>query len=88
MANSNSIQLALSVVSQINDAKRGLRGNVSSYKTMLAKLETVMVDPVKKAILLDGLDGIKVDPVELKAEKDALVAELDHVLANVPELTK
>ena len=88
MATSNSIQLALSVVEKINNAKRSMRSMAESYRTILSEVDSIIVNPEKKAILVDGLTGLGVDANDLKAEKDNLQTVNQYILDNVPALTK
>lgn len=88
MATSDSIQLAQSVIDRINNIKRSKRAMAESDRTTLSEIDSIIVNPEKKAILVSGLAGMSVDVDELKNEKDALVAVNQHVLDNVPPLTK
>jgi hypothetical protein len=87
MATNDSIQLALRVVNSINDANRTLRAAAENCRTVLSEVDSIMVNPAKKAILLDGLAGLSVDAIELKNTKDNLQAVDQYILDNVPELT-
>ncbi len=88
MANSDSYQLARSVVDTINSVKRSKRSMAELHRSQLSEVDSVIVNPAKKAILVDGLVALGIDANELKAEMDTLVAVNQHVLDNVPELTK
>jgi len=88
MADSNSINLALSVIDRINNVKRSLRSVAESTRAVLSEIDSLLVNTEKKAILVDGLAGLSADANALKTEKDSLAAIAQSVLDGVPELTK
>lgn len=87
MANSNSIHLATDTVQKINSIKQSLRNMASSCNRQLGEIDSLIKNPEKKTILVDGLEGISVDSNDLKTEKDGLQGVCQYILANIVELT-
>lgn len=87
MANSNSINLAINTIQEINSIKQSLRGAAQSGASRLSKLDALINNQEKKTVLVDGLEGLSMDSADLKTEKDSLKTVCENILSNVPELT-
>jgi hypothetical protein len=60
MANSNSINLATSAIEKINTVKKTLRSSAQGCQRILSEIDSLIDPPPKKAVLVDGLQGLSV----------------------------
>lgn len=88
MANPDSINLAFNAIQSLNQIGQSLRSSATSNLQLLNKINSLVTNTTKKAILTDGLDGLNVSPTELKTKKDILEDVCNYALTKIAKLTE
>jgi len=88
MATREEIQMAIDAIELLNTIGTRARNVSSNLKSEIARLNAVISDASKLALLTAGLTVLGVDAGQMNTDKNELDAIFDYILANVPVITK
>ena len=89
MATREEIGLALDVIRMVNQMGRAIRSSAQgALSNRNAKIQAIIDNPTKQALLVSGLTALGVSVSALNADRNTMAAACQGILDNVPEIVE